>query len=345
MRKFWNRIRTPRGLAVLAVLVVALVGVAAVAVAAPLETLLAAAGGVPIIGMALSADRETQMKEWPGIKAYKVKTGVTIYKGGMVCIDPSTGYAVPAADTANYRCVGVAEETVAAGAAASGTYSVRARTGIFLLAATSIAITDQGKMMYVKDDQTFDDTSTNGIACGILVEFVTSTSGWILCGPSALPIQSVTATAAELNKCDGINATAYQVVMEEVTFTETGEGTYTGTVALPAGSQILDVAVHGIVLWDAATSASMVVGDGDSANGFFTATNLKATDLLAGEVNNIEHPGGKAGAYLASEQRVLYSAVARNVIGVVTTVGAGTAGRTRMVVTYATPTLVAATKA
>jgi hypothetical protein len=336
--------KTPRGLMVAAVLLVALCGVAAVVAAAPWESLAIGLGGLPLAVGALSADRETKMKEWPGIKSYPVQTAVTIYKGGMVCINPSTGYAVPAADTANYRCVGVAEEQVAAGSAASGTYNVRVRTGIFLLDATSIAITDVGKMMYVKDDQTFDDTSTNGIAAGILVQYVSATSGWILCGPSALPIQSVTATAAELNKCDGINAAAYHVVMEEVTFTETGAGTYTGTIALPAGSQILDVAVHGIALWDAATSASLVVGDGSSANGFFTATDLKATDLLAGEVNNIEHPGGKAGAYIASEQRVLYSAAARNVIGVVTSVGAGTAGRTRLVVTYANPTAVAATK-
>lgn len=156
---------------------------------------------------------------------------------------------------------------------------------------------------------------------------------------------AVTSTAAELNKCDGIPATAYQTVMEEVLFTEAGEGTYTGTIALPAGARIIDIGVDGIALWDAATSASLVVGDGDSANGFFTATDLKTTDLLVGEINNIEHPGGKAGAYIASEQRKLYAAGARNVIGVVTTGGAGTAGRTRLYVVYAVATAAAATKA
>ena len=156
---------------------------------------------------------------------------------------------------------------------------------------------------------------------------------------------AVTATAAELNKCDGIPATAYQTVMEEVLFTEAGEGTYTGTIALPAGARIIDIGVDGIALWDAATSASLVVGDDDSADGFFTATDLKTTDLLVGEINNIEHPGGKAGAYIASEQRKLYAAGARNVIGVVTTGGAGTAGRTRLYVVYAVATAAAATKA
>lgn len=158
-------------------------------------------------------------------------------------------------------------------------------------------------------------------------------------------VSGLTASSAELNKTDGIPATGYLVAQASVLFTQTsGNGTYTGTIPLPAGSNIIDVAVHGIALWDASTSASMVVGDGSSANGFFLATDLKATDLLAGEVNNIEHPGGLAGAYIASEQRVLYAAGARNVIGVITQVGTGAAGRTLLVVTYATPTSAAATK-
>lgn len=150
-------------------------------------------------------------------------------------------------------------------------------------------------------------------------------------------------SAAELNKLDGIKTYGAITVTETRTFTETGAGTYTGTIVVPAGSYVLDVAVHGIALWDAASSASMIVGDTDD-DGFFTATNLKATDLLAGEVNNFEHPGGKAGVYIASEQRVLYNAAERTINGIVTSVGAGSAGRTHLVVTYVTPTAVAATK-
>lgn len=150
-------------------------------------------------------------------------------------------------------------------------------------------------------------------------------------------------SAAELAKLDALTATGYVTVTESRTFTETAAGTYTGTIALPAGSYILDVAVHGIALWTAATSASMIVGDAADADGFFAATDLKAVALLAGEVNNIEHPGGLAGAYITAEQRILYSAAARSVIGVVTSVGAGTAGRTHLVVTYCVPTAVAAT--
>jgi len=130
------------------------------------------------------------------------------------------------------------------------------------------------------------------------------------------------------------------VSIASVLFIENGAGTYTGTIPLPAGARIIDIGVHALALWTAATSAAMVVGDTGSANGFFLSTNLKATDLLVDEINNIEHPGGLAGAYIAAEQRKLFSATARNVIGVVTSVGAGVAGRTRMYVVYGIPPVV-----
>ena len=156
---------------------------------------------------------------------------------------------------------------------------------------------------------------------------------------------AITPTAAELNKSASIAAAAYQTVMSEVLFTEAGAGTYTGTIALPAGSRIIDIGVDGIALWTAGTSASLIVGDAADDNGFFVATDLKATALLAGEINNLEHPGGLAGAYITGEQRKLYQATARSIIGVVTSVGAGTGGRTRMYVCYANATAGAATKA
>lgn len=170
----------------------------------------------------------------------------------------------------------------------------------------------------------------------------------------------LTATATELNelagagisaadaaKLNALPSTAYITQTQEVTFTETsGAGTYTGTMSLPAGSRIIDIGCDGQVLWNSAGACALIVGDGADPDGFFTSTDLKATDLLAGEINNLEHPGGKAGVYIASEQRNLYQATARDVIAVVTQAsGTGTAGRTRVYVVYAVPTAVAATKA
>lgn len=155
-------------------------------------------------------------------------------------------------------------------------------------------------------------------------------------------------TPAAFNPANGI-------VAREVTFTETtGAGTYTGEVTLPAGATLLDVIIHNTALWTATTSATLDVGDFTTgnveidANGIYTAVNLKATDLLAGESLSFAQSGGKAGAYNVGTNThwtTRYSATARKIRGTIVTVGAaGNAGRTRMIVLYALPSAVAATK-
>ena len=157
-------------------------------------------------------------------------------------------------------------------------------------------------------------------------------------------------SAAELGKINGLASGAYLPVAEEVTFTETtGAGTYTGSVTVPAGATIIDIKVISTALWTATTSAAMDVGDVTDPNGWFAAIDLKATDLLVGEEINFIQTGGKEGAYLSlttGARSAAYSASARVVSGIITTVGAaGNAGRTRMMVIYVLPTAVAATKA
>lgn len=156
---------------------------------------------------------------------------------------------------------------------------------------------------------------------------------------------AVTASADDLNKLTSI--TGYPVEAHEVTFTETaGAGTYTGSVAVPAGATILDIIVNGVALWDNSGTATMVVGDTDD-DGYYTGINLKATDLLAGESISFALAGGKAGEYIANSQvSPRYSASARTINGIITTSSTGgSAGRTRMVVIFALPTATAATKA
>jgi len=148
------------------------------------------------------------------------------------------------------------------------------------------------------------------------------------------------ASAAELNKLDGIAAGAGLVVAEEVAYTEAGAGTYTGAVTVPAGATILDIKVRSPVLWAAATSATMEVGDATDPDGWFTGINLKATDLLVGEEISFDQTGGKQGAYLNNTtglRSAAYAATARVITGTVVSEGAGTAGRTRMLVTYTLP--------
>lgn len=131
------------------------------------------------------------------------------------------------------------------------------------------------------------------------------------------------------------------VKTDRVSFTETtGAGVYTGSVTVPAGSLIVDIKFWSTALWTATTSATLKIGDNVDDDGWFIDIDLKATDLLVGEELNFENPGGKPGAYLvlASGLRsAAYSASARIISGIVTTVGAaGNAGRSFMQVLYST---------
>src|ERR1041385_6495818 len=96
------------------------------------------------------------------------------------------------------------------------------------------------------------------------------------------------------------------VTAREVTFTETtGAGTYTGSVTGPAVATSLDIQVQSPALGPAATSATMKVGDGADDDGWYTNVNLKATDLLVGEVIRFASTGGKEGAYLVTASGLL----------------------------------------
>ena len=150
---------------------------------------------------------------------------------------------------------------------------------------------------------------------------------------------SATATNLNLNK-------AYE---QSILFTEAGAGTYTGAISLPAGAVIQDIIVNAIALWAAGTSAAMNVGDVATANGYYAAVNLKATDLLADESLGFAFAGGKQGADLdvagvGFHVRRRYLAAARVISGVITSVGAGTTGRTLMTVIYTVPTQTASVK-
>lgn len=174
----------------------------------------------------------------------------------------------------------------------------------------------------------------------------------------ALAALDVDASAAELNKTDGLAASGYITVTDGVSFTEDGSAAaYTGTVEIPAGAIVHDIGFVVTVLFDG-TSASLIVGDDDDPNGWFAATDLKATDLVVGEVYSIhssENWGGKQGAYMVAatgrKGRVtagidsgVYYGAASEVIFLITPGAAdGSAGRAIGWVTYSVPTLTAST--
>jgi len=129
---------------------------------------------------ALSADRQTARKEG-GLQNFPVEDNVHIYKGSQVVVNTS-GYALPGADTQGYRFAGVAMEScdnTLTGHTQGGKYCRVYTEGVFLLAATSITQAMVGRKMFLKDDETFDESSTYFLEVGTLHEYVSTTSGWV----------------------------------------------------------------------------------------------------------------------------------------------------------------------
>lgn len=139
------------------------------------------------------------------------------------------------------------------------------------------------------------------------------------------------------------------VLAQQARFIENGAGTYIADFVLPAGATLLDIYVEGEALWTAATSAALIVGDLADDDGWLASVNLKATDLLAGEsiaLSSTQVRGGNAGAYItvgtSTHINRRFSQLERTITAKVTSVGAGTAGRTVVTVLYtgANPTVV-----
>lgn len=167
-------------------------------------------------------------------------------------------------------------------------------------------------------------------------------------------LTSPTLTSPVITAPDGATSTG-MMITKLVTFTENATNTlHTGTVTLPAGAWLHDIQITSSVLWGA-TSAAMDVGDTADPNGYFAAIDLKATDLVVGEVLSTHNDalwGGKEGAYLVaatgrrgptSSNFGQYYAAGSDITGVIT-VGtpAVTTGRTFMSVTYSVGDVTAA---
>jgi len=122
---------------------------------------------------ALSQPYETHEREGL-IVAYPVKANARIWKGALVCVD-STGYLVPASDTANLRFVGVAFESVDNTGGANGAKRCRVvKRGTFVYNRTGAAYTqaDIGTTARAVTDNEVAKTSTNNIVVGTVVELL-----------------------------------------------------------------------------------------------------------------------------------------------------------------------------
>jgi hypothetical protein len=121
---------------------------------------------------ALSQPYETHEREGL-IVAYPVKANARIWKGALVCVD-STGYLVPASDTANLRFVGVAFESVDNTGGASGAKRCRVvKRGTFVYNRIgSFTQADIGTTARAITDNEVAKTSTNNIVVGTVVELL-----------------------------------------------------------------------------------------------------------------------------------------------------------------------------
>ncbi|MBI4822657.1 MAG: hypothetical protein HY805_00275 [Nitrospirae bacterium] len=132
---------------------------------------------------ALTADRKTPYRE-DITYSIGVAGASKIFAGSIVAIN-SSGYAVPASDTAGLRVIGRAEEQVDNSAGANGDKSVLVRKGVYKVASSGLTIADVGKVALVSDDQTISilDT-TNNIVAGVIEAIDSATEAWVRLGLS-----------------------------------------------------------------------------------------------------------------------------------------------------------------
>lgn len=160
-----------------------------------------AGGGIA----ALSADRATQYTVGD-LASVPVGSSQIIYKGALVCVN-TLGYAMPCADKSGWRFVGVAYNRADNQDGDSADISVTVyRRGTFLFNASSIGQEDVGAAMYVKSDNTFDDSSSNYVVCGRLAQYVSATSGWISIDAAVYTAAAIPAAAITI--ADGGNFTS-----------------------------------------------------------------------------------------------------------------------------------------
>lgn len=207
---------------------------------------------------------------------------------------------------------------------------------------------------YTQANGTLTDLET-ALHAGELV--ASATAGTMEVGKALIPaaggvVDALDVTTLKIGGQAATAATATALTHQTVerTFTETaGTGTYTGTVVVPAGATVVDVIWRNTVVWANAASASVVVGDDDDVNGYVEATNLKSapaadTNGAAAGLSSRLSLGATIGVYKGGAGK--YCAAQKTITATVTTgVGTETAGRSRMLVTYAVPSVAAATKA
>lgn len=132
---------------------------------------------------AATTDRLTKSKGTVKRLAYPVKANTKIFAGTMVCTD-STGFAVPAADTAAFstvRGIATAQADNTGGANAAIDVVVEFNCEFLLGCTGAITQVDVGQLAMAADDQTVSDAAamTNDVRVGRIVELVSASTCWV----------------------------------------------------------------------------------------------------------------------------------------------------------------------
>jgi hypothetical protein len=155
---------------------------------------------------ALAMERDTPTSNYDYPISLPMATAVKVWNGGITSVN-SSGYAIPAADTAGTIVRGRANATVD-NAGANGALSVEVLVGICEYknpaGANQLTAADRGKLAYVVDDQTLARKTGTiyGISAGIVIavdvtlETVTVDHRLTLAGSGPQATPDATATAA-----------------------------------------------------------------------------------------------------------------------------------------------------
>jgi hypothetical protein len=226
-----------------------------------MAVLVALLWGSAVFAGALTASRDTPARTGVDV-AIGVASNTVIYSGSLVAINTS-GYAVPASDTASYKVVGRAQATVDnSGTAGDGALSVNVRRGVFLWAnGDSFTIADVGNLAYVEDDQTVQKaaSATYDVVAGIIID-VDTDGVWVDSyaigsqGAAALTTLTTSGNAVVGGTLDVTGASTFTAE------TTHNNGVDTDYVTTDAGAGV-DTKTAGTLMIGASTADKVEVGD------------------------------------------------------------------------------------
>lgn len=137
---------------------------------------------------ALTANRDTLQRD--GVfESHGVAASTRIYAGSLVCRNAS-GYVIPAADTATYKVQGIAQEEANNSSGSAAAIQCKTKWGVARLATSGMGAGDEGKPVYVTDDQTvcLAASSTNKVGAGIILDVISATEVDVLVTPEAIQL-------------------------------------------------------------------------------------------------------------------------------------------------------------